>query len=196
MACSASGSLVKWGGGAVATVVVLVLVPFADAIFGQPDLTVPLVVAAFIPLAQAPEGIAGASMIVAGRYDLRAIFGGLAMVLAGSSASRSASSTASPWAVVGILLGQIAGSCASGYAGHRLVLGATRPPVASGCDAIAASSLGFVLQVGHRHIARLDAQHARAARARHRRPDRPGRLLPGRAGADHRASTRSPLPSG
>ncbi len=55
--------------------------PFADAIFGQPDLTVPLAVAAFIPLAQAPEGIAGASMIVAGRYDLRAIFGGLAMAL-------------------------------------------------------------------------------------------------------------------
>ncbi len=59
----------------------LALVPFVDALFGQPGLTAPLVVAAFIPIAQAPEGIAGASMIVAGRYDLRALFGGLAMVL-------------------------------------------------------------------------------------------------------------------
>ena len=113
------GLLVKWGGGAIATVVVLILVPFADTIFGQPDLTVPLAVAAFIPLAQAPEGIAGASMIVAGRYDLRAIFGGLAMFmrLIGLAIGVQYGVT---WAVVGILLGQIAGSCASGYAGHRL----------------------------------------------------------------------------
>lgn len=115
------GLLVKWGGGAVATVVVLILVPFADTIFGQPDLTVPLVVAAFIPLAQAPEGIAGASMIVAGRYDLRAIFGGLAMGLrlVGLAIGVQYGVTG---AVVGILLGQIAGSCASGYAGRRLFL--------------------------------------------------------------------------
>ena len=103
----------------MATVVVLILVPFADAIFGQPDLTVPLAVAAFIPLAQAPEGIAGASMIVAGRYDLRAIFGGLAMGLrlVGLAIGVQYGVTG---AVIGILLGQIAGSCASGYAGHRL----------------------------------------------------------------------------
>ena len=75
-----AGLAVKWGGGALATVVVLVLVPFSDDLFDQPDLTAPLVIAAFIPLAQAPEGIAGASMIVAGRYDLRAIYGGLAQV--------------------------------------------------------------------------------------------------------------------
>jgi len=113
------GLLVKWGGGAVATVVVLVLVPFASEIFGQPELVVPLTVAAFIPLAQAPEGIAGASMIIAGRYDLRAIFGGLAMTLrlAGVAVGVRYGVT---WAVVGVLLGQIAGSCASGYAGHRL----------------------------------------------------------------------------
>jgi len=113
------GLLVKWAGGAVATVVVLVLVPFSSEIFGQPDLVVPLSVAAFIPLAQAPEGIAGASMIIAGRYDLRALFGGLAMTLrlVGVAVGVQYGVT---WAVVGVLLGQIAGSCASGYAGHRL----------------------------------------------------------------------------
>ena len=40
-----------------------------------------MLVAAFIPLAQAPEGIAGASILVAGRYDLRALLSGLAIVL-------------------------------------------------------------------------------------------------------------------
>ena len=140
------GLIVKWGGGAVATVVVLILVPFADAIFGQPDLTVPLAVAAFIPLAQAPEGIAGASMIVAGRYDLRAIFGGLAMGLrlVGLAIGVQYGVTG---AVIGILLGQIAGSCASGYAGHRLF---RRHPSAAvtGVRRDRAELARFVLQSG------------------------------------------------
>ena len=114
-----AGIAIKWGGGAAATVVILALVPFADALFDKPALTAPLIVAAFIPIAQAPEGIAGASMIVAGRYDLRAMFGGLAMALrlVGVAVGVQYGVT---WAVVGILLGQIVGSCASGYAGHRL----------------------------------------------------------------------------
>ena len=114
-----AGIAIKWGGGALATLVILALVPFADSLFDEPDLTAPLLVAAFIPIAQAPEGIAGASMIVAGRYDLRAIFGGLAMVfrLVGVAVGVQYGVT---WAVVGILIGQIIGSCASGYAGHRL----------------------------------------------------------------------------
>ncbi len=113
------GIAIKWGGGAAATLVILALVPFADALFDEPELTAPLIVAAFIPIAQAPEGIAGASMIVAGRYDLRAMFGGLAMVLrlVGVAIGVQYGVT---WAVVGILVGQIVGSCASGYAGHRL----------------------------------------------------------------------------
>jgi O-antigen/teichoic acid export membrane protein len=114
-----AGLVVKWGGGAAATVVILLLVPFAQALFGQPELKGPLLVAAFIPLAQAPEGIAGAAMIIAGRYDLRAIFGGLALGLrfVGIAIGVQYGVT---WAVVGILLGQIAGSCASGYAGRRI----------------------------------------------------------------------------
>ena len=114
-----AGIAIKWGGGALATLVILALVPFADALFDEPALTAPLLVAAFIPIAQAPEGIAGASMIVAGRYDLRAIFSGLAMVfrLVGVAVGVQYGIT---WAVVGILVGQIIGSCASGYAGHRL----------------------------------------------------------------------------
>ena len=141
-----AGLAIKWGGGALATLVVLALVPFADALFDQPDLTAPLIVAAFIPLAQAPEGIAGASMIVAGRYDLRALFGGLAMLLRliGVVAGVRYGVT---WAVVGILVGQILGSCASGYAGHRLF---SRYPaaVATGLRRDRSELLAFVLKSG------------------------------------------------
>jgi O-antigen/teichoic acid export membrane protein len=137
---------VKWGGGAIATVVVLALVPFSDNLFDQPDLTVPLVIAAFIPIAQAPEGIAGASMIVAGRYDLRAIYGGLAQVfrLVGVAVGVQYGVT---WAVVGILVGQILGSCASGYAGHRLF---AQYPLAGriGLRRDRAELVGFVLKSG------------------------------------------------
>lgn len=113
------GLAVKWGGGAVATGVALVLAPLADTIFSESDLTRPLLVAAFIPLAQAPEGIAGASMIVAGRYDLRGIFSGLGLVLRlfGLLAGAPHGVTG---AVVGVLVAQIAASSASGLAGYLL----------------------------------------------------------------------------
>ncbi len=75
------GLAVKWAGGAAATLVMLALTPFADDLFGVPGITTPFLVAALIPIVQAPEGMAGAAMIVAGRYDLRALLGGLAMVL-------------------------------------------------------------------------------------------------------------------
>ena len=141
-----AGIAIKWGGGALATLVILALVPFADALFDEPGLTAPLVVAAFIPVAQAPEGIAGAAMIVAGRYDLRAIFGGLAMVcrLVGVAVGVQYGVT---WAVVGILVGQIVGSCASGLAGHRLF---SRHPAAAvtGLRRDRAELARFVLKSG------------------------------------------------
>jgi O-antigen/teichoic acid export membrane protein len=140
------GIAIKWGGGALATLVILALVPFADALFDEPGLTAPLVVAAFIPIAQAPEGIAGASMIVAGRYDLRAMFSGLAMTLrlVGVAVGVQYGVT---WAVVGILAGQIVGSCASGYAGHRLF--AQHPAAAAtGIHRDRAELARFVLKSG------------------------------------------------
>ena len=102
--------------------------------------------AAFIPLAQAPEGIAGAAMIIAGRYDLRALFGGLAMTLrlVGLAVGVQYGIT---WAVVGVLVGQIAGSCASGYAGHHLF---SRHPaaVAGGLRRDQGEIMRFVLKSG------------------------------------------------
>lgn len=113
------GVAVKWGGGAAATVVALAIAPFADEIFSTEGLTAPMLVAAFIPLAQAPEGIAGASILVAGRYDLRALLSGFALVLRliGLLIGASYGLTG---AVVGVLAAQVVASCVSGLAGYLL----------------------------------------------------------------------------
>ncbi len=110
---------VKWAGGAVATLVILALTPFLGDLFGVQGETTAFVVAAFIPLAQSPEGIAGASMIVAGRHDLRATFSALAMVLrlVGLAIGVRYGVTG---AVVGVLAGQVAGSICSGLAGRAV----------------------------------------------------------------------------
>lgn len=114
------GLAVKWAGGALATVVILILTPFFGSLFGVEGATSAFVVAAFIPLAQAPEGIAGAAMLVGTRYDLRALFGalGLALRLVGVYVGVQYGVTG---AVLGILVAQVIGSIASGLAG-RVVL--------------------------------------------------------------------------
>jgi O-antigen/teichoic acid export membrane protein len=85
-------------------------------------------------------------MIVAGRYDLRAIYGGLAQVfrLVGVAVGVQYGVT---WAVAGILVGRILGSCASGYAGHRLF---SQYPLAGriGLRRDRAELFGFVLKSG------------------------------------------------
>jgi O-antigen/teichoic acid export membrane protein len=113
------GLVVKWAGGGVATLVILALTPFLGSLFGVEGQTSAFVAAAFIPLAQAPEGIAGASMIVAGRYDLRASYSAFAMLarLVGLAIGVRYGITG---AVVGLLAGQVVGSTASGLAGRAL----------------------------------------------------------------------------
>lgn len=64
----------KWAGGAAAAVAVAALAPAADAIFDAEGLAGPLLVGALVPLVQAPESVAGAALLVRGRYDLRAWF--------------------------------------------------------------------------------------------------------------------------
>jgi O-antigen/teichoic acid export membrane protein len=56
----------------VATLLVIALAPFASEIFkGGTGLETPLLIAATLPPIQAVEAIAGAALILAGRYDLR-----------------------------------------------------------------------------------------------------------------------------
>jgi O-antigen/teichoic acid export membrane protein len=155
-----TGLKVKWAGGALAGLAVACLAPFADRLFGSEDLTTPMLVAALVPLAQAPEGIAGASMIVAGRYDLRASMSGLGMVLRLAGLAIGA-----PFGVTGALLGVLVAtavsSVASGIAG-RLVfrypaaapapLGEDRPAVAR---FVGTSALGTSLVSARQSLAPL-----------------------------------------
>jgi len=71
----------KLAGGVLAALALLALAPFADAIFGAEGLAAPLAIAAAIPLAQAPENVAGTAILLRGRYDLRAGFQVISMGL-------------------------------------------------------------------------------------------------------------------
>src|SRR5215210_9183157 len=64
----------KLVGGLLAGVALLALAPAAGAIWSTDDVLVPMLLAAAIPLLQAPEGVAAAALILRGRYDVRAAF--------------------------------------------------------------------------------------------------------------------------
>jgi O-antigen/teichoic acid export membrane protein len=74
------GLRLKLAGGAVGAVGVAVLAPLSGLIWTH-GLVVPMLIAALIPLAQAPEGVGSAVLIVRGRYDLRALFFVVSMAL-------------------------------------------------------------------------------------------------------------------
>ena len=58
-------------GGALATVVLLLLAPVADTLFGGEGLAGPMVAAAALPLLAAPENVSASALLLRGRYDVR-----------------------------------------------------------------------------------------------------------------------------
>src|SRR5204862_2477097 len=64
----------KLAGGALATVLLLAIAPFADTLLHQKGVTTPILIGAFIPLAQCTENGAGSVTVLRGRYDIRAFF--------------------------------------------------------------------------------------------------------------------------
>jgi O-antigen/teichoic acid export membrane protein len=101
------GLLLKLAGGVAGGIGVLVVVPFAADIFQDAHgIGLPLAIAAAIPLAQSPEGVAGSLLIVRGRYDVRALFLLISMAfrLAGLAAGAAIGLTG---AVVGLVAAQI-----------------------------------------------------------------------------------------
>ena len=72
---------VKSGGGVLGTVAVLIAAPLSYTVYGKHGLVAPMLIAALIPLLQAPEGMAGAMLLVRGRYDVRGAFLVLSMGL-------------------------------------------------------------------------------------------------------------------
>lgn len=71
----------KLAGGVLAGLALLALAPAADWIFGADGLTIPILLAAGLPLAQAPENVATTALLLRGRYDLRAAYQSLSMAL-------------------------------------------------------------------------------------------------------------------
>jgi O-antigen/teichoic acid export membrane protein len=103
-------------GALIAGAVLAILAPFADSIFGAHGLTVPMLIAALFPITQVPEALAGAAIVLTGRYDVRGVFLFLtpAFRLAGIAIG---SHYGVEEAVLGLLIGQIAASLAVGGAG-------------------------------------------------------------------------------
>ena len=58
-------------GGALASLVLLLLAPVADSLFGGEGLAGPMVAAAGLPLLAAPENVSASALLLRGRYDLR-----------------------------------------------------------------------------------------------------------------------------
>src|SRR2546425_6234385 len=68
-------------GGLLATGLLLALAPAANTLLHKHGLTTPLLVGAFLPLAQCTENVGGVAIILRGRYDIRAFFLFVSMAL-------------------------------------------------------------------------------------------------------------------
>ena len=71
----------KLAGGLLAGLALVGLAPAAEWLFDADGLTVPFLLAAGLPLAQAPENVATTALLLRGRYDLRAAYQSLSMAL-------------------------------------------------------------------------------------------------------------------
>jgi O-antigen/teichoic acid export membrane protein len=93
-------------GGFLGGLALVILAPFIGEIWGVNDVLVPMLVAAWIPLLQAPEGVASGAIILRGRYDIRGALLAVSMGLrlAGVGVGSFYGLTA---AVLGMVVGQL-----------------------------------------------------------------------------------------
>jgi O-antigen/teichoic acid export membrane protein len=94
----------------------MALAPLADWLFGVEGLAAPLLVAALLPLAQAPEGLAGTAIILHGRYDVRSSFLALSMALRLAAIAIGAQFGVTE-TMVAIVVAQVIATTAVGLAG-------------------------------------------------------------------------------
>jgi O-antigen/teichoic acid export membrane protein len=121
-------------GGALASLVLLLLAPVADSLFGGDDLAGPMVAAAALPLLAAPENVSASALLLRGRYDLR---GGLLSVT--MSIRLAAILAGAPFgvatALAALCAGQLAATLVSGAGGVLALRRFPRAaPVALGRD--------------------------------------------------------------
>jgi O-antigen/teichoic acid export membrane protein len=66
--------LLKLVGGALATLIIVALAPFADELFGASGVEQALLAAALLPLVQSSENVAATALLLHSRYDLRGVY--------------------------------------------------------------------------------------------------------------------------
>ncbi|MGH3065405.1 MAG: lipopolysaccharide biosynthesis protein [Gaiellaceae bacterium] len=66
--------VLKLLGGAIASVILVALAPFADDLFGAEGIGAALLAAALLPLAQSPENVGATALLLHSRYDLRGAY--------------------------------------------------------------------------------------------------------------------------
>jgi O-antigen/teichoic acid export membrane protein len=66
--------VLKLVGGALATVILLLLAPFADDLFGEDGVGKALLAAALLPLVQSSENVGATALLLHSRYDLRGAY--------------------------------------------------------------------------------------------------------------------------
>src|SRR5438067_5755626 len=71
----------KLVGGLLATGLLLAFAPAANSLLHKHGLTTPLLIGAFLPLAQCTENVGGVAIVLRGRYDVRACFPFVSMAL-------------------------------------------------------------------------------------------------------------------
>jgi O-antigen/teichoic acid export membrane protein len=120
----------KLAGGLLATVLLLALAPAADALLNKSGLTTPLLIAAFLPLAQCTENVGGVAIILRGRYDVRAFFLFVSMALRFAAIAVAASHGLTA-TVSAIVVAQVVATAAVSVAGwvayHRFPQAAAVP---------------------------------------------------------------------
>jgi O-antigen/teichoic acid export membrane protein len=121
-----NGLFAKLAGGLFGTLALLVLAPLSDRFWG-PGLTVPLLVAAWVPVVQAPEGIAAAALVIRSRYDVRAGFLFLSMGLRVIGVAIGAHYGVVQ-AVAGLLAAQVLATAAISVAGFVALRGLPAAP--------------------------------------------------------------------
>jgi O-antigen/teichoic acid export membrane protein len=105
-------------GALVAGAALCCLAPLAHAVFGVHGLLVPMLLAGLLPLAQAPEPVAGAALVLRERYDHRAflLFVAMALRLTGLAVGAHYGLTET---VAGLVAAQCAAAAIVGIAGIR-----------------------------------------------------------------------------
>jgi len=110
--------VLKSAGAAIASVALLIVAPFADELFNGHGLRDPFLLAALLPISFIPEAPAGAALVLDGRYERRAAFNFLTAALRAAGLVSGAHFGVTE-AILGLVLGQFAGSAAVSAAALR-----------------------------------------------------------------------------